>query len=424
MSPGHIFSQRQCEEQNVWSDRTRFKSRPRTATCSLCRSETCIQAILDGCFETSGMLAETAVAKDKMKLCSMMAWAVALLAFPAMNPLGFVVAQSLNDSFYFLVMCDPQVGWNRNGYNSEALFKDAVEVANKLRNPKRPDFVVICGDLIQNRGSDSEFQTFKNTANKLEVPYFPLAGNHDVGNTPTLSTLSTYTKRTGRPLWYTHEHNNNLLIFLESNVLKVRDSLNENTGIPDQARKQMAWLSETLKSAQSKYNTIIVFGHHSVAFQNANDEKKIIPQPARNELLELFHRYDVTAYFSGHFHYNDYVIDGKMEFITYSATGVQLKNDEPGFGIVKIQPGEKIFQQYYTFNDVPSRVELSPATTVTVPTTQQCIDKAGKFANQVGNKRTCKWLRRSSGRIDRNCGKTNLGQACRHTCRDYYAGCH
>ena len=274
--------------------------------------------------------------------------------------------------FFFIVMADPQIGWNQDGYNSEELFGEAINEANRLQ----PDFVVMCGDLIQSSGSNDQFAIFKSFADRLEMPYMTVAGNHDVSDPPTTENLDWYVDKTGFPLWHTYEFNNSLFIFLESNVLKNRDSLPENTGIPAIAREQMAWLADTLAAASGNYNTIMTFTHHQLARSSVTEpDGNNLPQPIRSELLELYHQYGVTVNFAGHYHFNAYLKDGDLELITYTSTGVQLGTpDGPGFGIVKVTV-DSMEQQFYKYADLPSEVESdNPGFTLTFPDSGEILE--------------------------------------------------
>ncbi len=267
--------------------------------------------------------------------------------------------------FFFIVMADPQIGWNQDGYNSEELFGEAIDEANLLQ----PDFVAICGDLIDSSGSNDQFAIFKSIAHRLEMPYMTVPGNHDISEPPTTEYLDWYVQKTSFPLWHTYEFNNSLFIFLESNVLKNRDFLNENTGIPAIAREQMTWLADTLAVDSGNYNTIMTFAHHQLARSSVTEpDGDNLPQPVRGELLELYHQYDVTAHFAGHYHFNAYLKDGDLELITYTSTGVQVETLEgPGFGIVKVT-ADGMEQQFYRYIDLPSEVESdNPGFTLTFP---------------------------------------------------------
>jgi len=81
------------------------------------------------------------------------------------------------DNFQFAIMSD------RNGGNRPGVFAKGVEKVNLLK----PEFVMCVGDLI-NGGTEDEaelerqWEEFDGIVSKLEMPFFYLAGNHDIGN--------------------------------------------------------------------------------------------------------------------------------------------------------------------------------------------------------------------------------------------------
>src|SRR4051812_23703651 len=94
--------------------------------------------------------------------------------------------RSITHSFAFGQMCDPQLGMG--GYKEDMQrFEKAVKQINELH----PDFVVICGDLV-NRSDRASFDDFNSIKRKFTVPCYCAPGNHDVGNSPTRQLLNQY----------------------------------------------------------------------------------------------------------------------------------------------------------------------------------------------------------------------------------------
>ena len=66
--------------------------------------------------------------------------------------------------FSFVQLCDTQLGMG--GYEHDLkTFKQAVKQINELA----PDFVVICGDLVQ-EANDSSYSDFKNVMKGFKIP--------------------------------------------------------------------------------------------------------------------------------------------------------------------------------------------------------------------------------------------------------------
>ena len=77
------------------------------------------------------------------------------------------------------------------GFEPETiLFTRAIKYANEYS----PDFVVICGDMVNELGSEEQRNELFRIAEQLheEIPIYWVPGNHDVGNSPTSATLSSY----------------------------------------------------------------------------------------------------------------------------------------------------------------------------------------------------------------------------------------
>jgi len=81
----------------------------------------------------------------------------------------------------FSVIADPHLSCgteNRKGrffVESAMLLQDVVEQCNHLHN----DFVLLPGD-ITNKGADAEYAKAHSILSQLQIPYFAVAGNHDI----------------------------------------------------------------------------------------------------------------------------------------------------------------------------------------------------------------------------------------------------
>ncbi|MBN1853652.1 MAG: metallophosphoesterase [Pirellulales bacterium] len=250
------------------------------------------------------------------------------------------------DSFFFIVAADPQLFWG-----PVELWQKAIDQTNRLK----PAFLVVCGDLVQDPGNEEQAKAYLEVAKSLDhnVPLYHLAGNHDVQNQPTRETLAWYEKHFGK-LWYSFTYGNCLFVVLESDIL------NDPSGAPEMADRQMQWLRKILAQAEEKkYNHKIVFKHYPLCIKEVDepDHYFAVPLPRRKELLQLFHEYHVTAVFSGHYHRNAYVRDGDLELITTSSLGKPLGDDPTGLRIVKVFP-DRIEHAYYGFDDLPENAGI------------------------------------------------------------------
>src|SRR2546430_3297593 len=102
------------------------------------------------------------------------------------------------DAPFFIQMSDPQFGMyseNRDFAQETINFEFAIATANRLR----PKFVVICGDLINQAGNSAQAAEYHRIAAKLNpaIKLYSVAGNHDVGNEPTPTSLAAYREKFG-----------------------------------------------------------------------------------------------------------------------------------------------------------------------------------------------------------------------------------
>ncbi len=263
---------------------------------------------------------------------------------------GNALAAEGRQGFCYFVMADPQLFWG-----SKESWDKAIGYANTLK----PDFVIVCGDLVNHAGNEDEAKAYLDGVAKLNkaIPLYHVCGNHDY-DASRPESLGWYQAKFGHP-WYSFTHKNCLFVVFESTMVKYgpEDS--------PQYQWQMRWLEQTLAATRGKgYDHIIVCTHYPLALRKADeaDEYFNLPKDRRMKLLELFHKHNVTAVFSGHFHHNTYVRDGALELITTSSTGIALEQmgqpkDPLGFRIVKMYP-DRIEHKYYGYDALPKSLTL------------------------------------------------------------------
>lgn len=214
-------------------------------------------------------------------------------------------AAAKQEAFSFVQMCDTQLGMG--GYEHDV---KTFTLAVKQINAMRPDFVVICGDLVQT-SNDKSFADFNSIRAGFKLPCYCAAGNHDVKNEPTLESLNRYREKIGKD-YYSVEHKGYTLVIANTQLWKAP--------VKGESERHDAWFKETLQSANAKGSPAIVVVHYPL-FLNQPDEKESyynLPLAKRKELLLLCERNGVVAFLAGHTHrhiVNDY-------------NGIQLVNGE------------------------------------------------------------------------------------------------
>lgn len=191
--------------------------------------------------------------------------------------------------FSFIQLCDTQLGMG--GYNHDiATFNQTVKQINLLK----PDFVIICGDLVNN-ANDSSYADFNNIKKLFNMPCYCAPGNHDIGNIPNDTTLSYYRKTIGKD-YYDFENKGYAFVITNSQLWK------EN--IKNESKKHDDWFKKTIASIKTKNQPIFVAGHYPLFLKTAIEEDEYfnLPIEKRNELLSMFTKNNVVAYLSGHAH--------------------------------------------------------------------------------------------------------------------------
>lgn len=191
--------------------------------------------------------------------------------------------------FYFVQMCDTQLGMG--GYEQDMqAFNLAVEQINILD----PDFVIICGDLVD-IPNDSSFSDFIMIMESFNMPCYSAPGNHDVGDIPNDTTLSYYRNIIGND-YYEFQHKGYAFIVTNTQLWKV--------DVENESEKHDNWFKETLFAKSGKNNPVIVIGHYPLYIENPTEEGEYFDffPVKRAEILELFTQNNVIAYLSGHTH--------------------------------------------------------------------------------------------------------------------------
>ena len=207
--------------------------------------------------------------------------------------------------FSFVQMCDTQLGMG--GYEHDVrTFELAVDQLNKLK----PDFVLICGDLVQ-KADDKSFADFKRIKSGFKIPCYCAAGNHDVENKPTVETLKKYREKIGKD-YFTVEHKGYTFVVANTQLWKAP--------VAGESEKHDAWFRGALESAKAKGSPVVVVTHYPL-FVKQPDEKEgyyNIAPAKRKELLALFEENGVVAMLAGHTH----------KLVVNEYKGIQMVNGE------------------------------------------------------------------------------------------------
>lgn len=254
----------------------------------------------------------------------------------------------ISQSFFFIQLTDPQFGMyplTRDFSKERANMAKAAEAVNRLR----PAFVTVTGDLVNAEGDSAQIRAFRESFALIDpaIPVHLVAGNHDVGNTPTERSLQTYRDAFG-PDYYAYTYEGVRFIVLNSSLIKS----------PREARTseelQERWLS-SLDSARS-----ILFMHHPLflsSMMETSDYFNITTGP-RRQYAQYIRSKGVGYIFAGHTHENNEAEDDGLHVVATGSIGMPLGMDPPGLRIVIVST-DTIVHRYYALDEVPVQVDAS-----------------------------------------------------------------
>jgi len=268
------------------------------------------------------------------------------------------------ESAWFIVMADTQFGmyatplplallgftFDQDSFERET---ENMELAIAHANRLRPDFVVVCGDLVNTPGHAKQIAEFQRIAATLDpaIHLYLVAGNHDVENTPTPESVAAYRETFG-PDWYSFREGDIYGIVLDSSLIYAPDL------VPDEAEAQLAWLRDELDRAwESGAGKILVFVHHPFFLEEPDEDDQYfnIPRERRERYLALFREEKVRAVFAGHYHRNAHSWDGELEMITTGPVGKPLGRDPSGLRVVRVGP-EGLDHIYFALDAIPEHL--------------------------------------------------------------------
>jgi len=232
------------------------------------------------------------------------------------------------------------------GYEPEI---KAFEEAIRQTNERNSEFVVVCGDMVNDNESTEERDEVIRIAGQLDenIPIYWIAGNHDVANdavVPTPASVASYRKHWGDD-YYSFQHGDASFIAINTSLMDQPEH------VGDDLDSQMRFLKAELKAAKKRDSSqIIVFTHYPLFLSSADEEDTYfsVRKAQRMPVIELLKEYGVSAVFAGHWHRNNYAEDDGMLMVATGAVGYPLGDDDSGYRVVDVSD-DQISHNYYEF---------------------------------------------------------------------------
>lgn len=198
-----------------------------------------------------------------------------------------------------------------------------LELAVAELNLLKPAFVVHIGDMVPGyirdmRQWERDVRRVKEILDRLEVPFFPVAGNHDVitgTDDPDDHRGEELYKRYFGPLYYSFDQGKAHFVFLYTEeALQSR---------PRFSRVQLEWLRQDLSRSEAQH--VFVFMHKPL-WEYAD--------AGWDEVHAILRQHPVRAVIAGHFHhyYRSKKQDG-IQYYVIGVTGGQLFSPELAGGL-------------------------------------------------------------------------------------------
>lgn len=263
-----------------------------------------------------------------------------ITAFPAMVFTAIALFTSLSavgaspSPCTFIQLCDTQLGMG--GYEEDkARFRAAVKTINGLD----VDWVVICGDLVDNGGDEKAIADFREIVEGFTAPCYLAPGNHDVGGVPTEATLARYRKHHGKD-YFAVENSGFKIMILNTQFWKGP--------MAGESERHEAWYLEELAEAKTSETPVLLVSHYP-PFLKSVDEEEIyynLPLKARTRVLKAAKDGGVQAWLAGHAHKNVITDHEGIQIVVSATTSRNFDGAPYGYRVWTVDASGALTHEY------------------------------------------------------------------------------
>ncbi len=216
--------------------------------------------------------------------------------------------------------------------------KDLMNAINDVNSRNDIDFVLVNGDVTE-LGTNAQLDEVKGRLDKLNVPYYAIAGNHE---TKWSESGNTYFSAVFGDNKYTFEHKGVRFIAVTSGpLLRMGDG--------HVSPYDMRWIKSTLESMPDK-NTPVIFATH---FQLMDD------MDVAEDIISMLCPYNVLVSLCGHGHRNRIIPVDNISNVMCRAV-VSSGLPEGGYTIVEVAKDSlRFFEKNYNTSELKNWLTIS-----------------------------------------------------------------
>lgn len=252
--------------------------------------------------------------------------------------ISFVIAagksETRKEPFTFVQMSDTQLGYG--GYQHDVnSFKKAVELVNVLK----PDFVLFCGDFVEDF-NDRSIAEFLKIKSGITVPSYLTPGNHEMYYQPTEAQLTVYRRIFGKD-YFSFKHKGYTFIIANSQLWK--------SPLKGETEKMDEWFKKTLRTAKTEKSPVFVVQHIPLYLENLNEDEDTdynLSPAKRKSLLAMMVDGGVVAVLGGHVHKTLIHNYKGIQLVNTSAISKNNDDSPTGFRLWKVESPTSIKSEF------------------------------------------------------------------------------
>jgi alkaline phosphatase D len=284
----------------------------------------------------------------------------ALVVASVILPAAPAESQISSDTLRFAFVSDLHFG--KTDYNGEPLFPAKwLKKALLGIERKKAEFIFLGGDLIESNNSSSQYEMF-DSAMHTALPWYPMAGNHDVGAGPQGATMEEllawiqrgYGRGSGNREYYGFVRRSIGAFF----VLNTQAYGSTVPTLLARADSQLVEM-DSFFTANAAVPNKFVCSHVPLFIDGQNEDSTgyfSIGPTYRKRIIALMGKHNARYYLAGHRHVNAAKTDGNITVYANTALSFQLgSGNQRGYYIYTVTSGS-VRRDFYPLSLEPDVV--------------------------------------------------------------------